>query len=498
MAKSNFTLYREANRDEFYHYYGDSFVIPMCFILSVVMLLAVGGNVMVILTIIRHRTMRTRTNMFIVSLAVADILVAICDMPFSIITLIKGYWVFGDGFCEFNGVTMSLFLVASIQTLMFISVHKYISITRPFSRYMTPRRIILMIAITWIWSFIYAIAGVSGWTRNVYKTGASQCGPVLPETKAQLSHSVTNTITNFTIPLIVMCFCYTNIFCEIRRHMSRMRENTNIDMRNSIMQQKRISVTLFVVLICFLVCWSPYIIYSCYAAFVKNKDKVPKIANPLAYWCGYINSACNPIIYAFRSPSFRQGYYSIVCGKQQRQYHSTGSFSQRSPSFRKRSIHHNNVNNTTSPGVNGFGDSSMEATARPSDEVSYNPTSPPEVVNSEIKSKSSKRPKRLLTMDSWASIRLPSLTRQWSTHSPITPNAPPTPEDAVFTVSPPLAKEAPEQTTTCSLSPIQEGSHEDLSSLPIKIAVDIGCAVAFSKQNDHSEENCNHQNNEHV
>lgn len=281
--------------------------------------------------------------------------------------------------------------------------------------------------------------------------------------------------------------------------MSRMRENTNIDMRNSIMQQKRISVTLFVVLICFLVCWSPYIIYSCYAAFVKDKAKVPKIANPLAYWCGYINSACNPIIYAFRSPSFRQGYYSIVCGKQQRQYHSTGSFSQRSPSFRKRSIHHNNVNHATSPEVNGFGDSTMEATARPSDDVSYSPTTSPEVVNSGMKDKkSSKRPKRLLTMDSWASIRLPSLTRQWSTHSPITPNAPLTPEGSLFTASQPQAQEAQEQTTTSSLTPIQEGSIEDLSSLPVKIAVDLGCAVAFSNQNNLTEENCNNQNDEHV
>lgn len=33
------------------------------------------------------------------------------------------------------------------------------------------------------------------------------------------------------------------------------------------------------------------------------------------YWCGYLNSACNPIIYAFRSPSFRQGYLEILCRK---------------------------------------------------------------------------------------------------------------------------------------------------------------------------------------
>ncbi|KAG8230183.1 hypothetical protein J437_LFUL006115 [Ladona fulva] len=43
----------------------------------------------------RHRGMRTRTNLFLANLALADILVGLLDMPFSVLTLIFGEWRFG-------------------------------------------------------------------------------------------------------------------------------------------------------------------------------------------------------------------------------------------------------------------------------------------------------------------------------------------------------------------------------------------------------------------
>ncbi|KFM74944.1 Melanopsin, partial [Stegodyphus mimosarum] len=114
--------------DENYLFYGYPVVVPLAIFIIIIIVLAVGGNVMVIMTIVRHRGMRTRTNMFIVNLALADILVAVLDMPVSLTTIIEGRWVFGDTMCKLNGFTMALFLICSIHTLMYISVHKYISI----------------------------------------------------------------------------------------------------------------------------------------------------------------------------------------------------------------------------------------------------------------------------------------------------------------------------------------------------------------------------------
>jgi hypothetical protein len=64
--------------------------------------------------------MRTRTNMFVANLAIADIVVSVFDMPPAIITLVQGRWIFSDAFCYINGFTVGLGLMLSIHTLMWI------------------------------------------------------------------------------------------------------------------------------------------------------------------------------------------------------------------------------------------------------------------------------------------------------------------------------------------------------------------------------------------
>uniref|UniRef100_T1IVP4 G-protein coupled receptors family 1 profile domain-containing protein n=1 Tax=Strigamia maritima TaxID=126957 RepID=T1IVP4_STRMM len=307
----------ETNATDIKSPYPASVVVPMSVILTVVIIVAFTGNGMVILTVIRHARMRTRTNMFITNLAVSDMLTALFDMPISLITLIKGDWILGDqtGFwCQFNGFTMALFLITSIHTLMCISIHKYINMTRPFSRFMTKRRILIMIICTWLWSFIYGISAVLGWNESVFKPGATQCGPSYPNDTIKKTHSLVNTSVNFFYLSLFYLFVITK---QIQCHMVRMLNTSNMNYRNTVMQQKKIAVTLFLIMACFMFSFLPYVGYSCAAAFYRedSKDQIPRILNPVAYWFIYVNCAWNPILYAIRSSAFRQGYKEIMCGK---------------------------------------------------------------------------------------------------------------------------------------------------------------------------------------
>jgi len=40
-------------------------------------------------------------------------------------------------------------------------------------------------------------------------------------------------------------------------------------------------MTLVIVMVCFLLCWSPYIVYSCMLLYMDEKDAVPKFLNPI-------------------------------------------------------------------------------------------------------------------------------------------------------------------------------------------------------------------------
>lgn len=150
----------------------------------------VVGNSMVLLVIVRHKRMRTRTNLFLANLAVADLLVGLVVVPFTITTLIEQAWIFGHTICLLNGWMNSFCLIASFHTLMYISVHKYFSIVSPLREPLTLKYILAMMAAAWLWAAVCSSMNVLG-LRVEYKVGTSQCGPRYPhDTTTYLIHGV--------------------------------------------------------------------------------------------------------------------------------------------------------------------------------------------------------------------------------------------------------------------------------------------------------------------
>lgn len=65
-----------------------------------IFLLSVGGNALVILTLFREKKMRTVTNLFLLNLAVSDLMLSMLCMPFSLVaTIILRNFIFGKAMC---------------------------------------------------------------------------------------------------------------------------------------------------------------------------------------------------------------------------------------------------------------------------------------------------------------------------------------------------------------------------------------------------------------
>ncbi|KAA0199183.1 Octopamine beta receptor 3 [Fasciolopsis buskii] len=188
---------------------------------------ALFGNCLVLIAVAKFKRIRqVRTNIFLVSLALADFLVALLVMPFSaIMGLMHGRWIFGPIFCDIFNANDVLFSTASILHLCCISTERYIAVLSPltYERKMTRSRIVVMLSVTWLLSILISYVPIlSGiYTtkehRNLMSNEVEICGFVVNPYYALISSS-----TSFWIPSIVMISIYIRIFVEARNQEKKI------------------------------------------------------------------------------------------------------------------------------------------------------------------------------------------------------------------------------------------------------------------------------------
>lgn len=99
--------------------------------LSVLIFLSIAGNILVCVAIYTDRGLRRIGNLFLASLAIADLFVASLVMTFAVVNDLLGYWIFGTQFCDTWIAFDVMCSTASILNLCAISLDRYIHIKDP-------------------------------------------------------------------------------------------------------------------------------------------------------------------------------------------------------------------------------------------------------------------------------------------------------------------------------------------------------------------------------
>lgn len=187
----------------------------------VIMLVAVGGNLLILAAIYIDKTLQTITNAFIINLACADLLLSIIGMPFTLASSIKYEWVFGDTWCKVNGMANSLFCIASILTLAVVSVDRYCAILYPFkyATWITNKVAAGMIVYIWFHALLMACLPLTNWTQYTFIRSESIC-------TVRWEYSISFTLFLFSVcfflPLGVMMVTYLRIFRTARKQSRKI------------------------------------------------------------------------------------------------------------------------------------------------------------------------------------------------------------------------------------------------------------------------------------
>lgn len=109
---------------------GNPYILPwylqFLFIFAFVpmVIVAAGGNIIVIWIVLAHKRMRTVTNYFLVNLAVADALITILNTLFNFVYMLYSHWPFGKNYCKFTQFIAPCTISASVFTFMAIAIDR--------------------------------------------------------------------------------------------------------------------------------------------------------------------------------------------------------------------------------------------------------------------------------------------------------------------------------------------------------------------------------------
>ncbi|KAM8706019.1 hypothetical protein ACLKA7_010331 [Drosophila subpalustris] len=203
------------------------------------------GNTLVILAVLTTRRLRTVTNCFVMSLAIADLLVGIFVMPPAVAVHLTGSWQLGWVLCDIWISLDVLLCTASILSLCAISVDRYLAVTQPltYSRKRRSKRLaLLMILIVWILALAITCPPILGW----YEPGRRD----LRECRYNQNEGyvIFSAMGSFFIPMAVMIYVYARISCvianrhdnmtDINVHNKKFKRYTAADVENEFSEQE--------------------------------------------------------------------------------------------------------------------------------------------------------------------------------------------------------------------------------------------------------------------
>lgn len=182
--------------------------LPLTVLVGIMILLTVFGNVLVVIAVFTSRALRAPQNLFLVSLASADILVATLVMPFSLANELMGYWYFGEVWCEIYLALDVLFCTASIAHLCAISLDRYWSITQAieYNLKRTPRRIKCIIFIVWV------IAAVISFPPLITMEKENSKEEPACKINDEKWYVISSCIGSFFLPCVIMVLVYVRIY----------------------------------------------------------------------------------------------------------------------------------------------------------------------------------------------------------------------------------------------------------------------------------------------
>ncbi|XP_071858475.1 tachykinin-like peptides receptor 86C isoform X3 [Bombus fervidus] len=246
-------------------------------IFAAMLLVATGGNVIVIWIVLAHQRMRTVTNYFLVNLSVADLMMSLLNCVFNFIFLLNSDWPFGVVYCTINNFVAHVTVSSSVLTLVTISFDRYSNGKTRISCYLV-------------------------WPDGTYL-----------HSRIEYFYNIVFLSVTYLVPMALMAICYTLMGRKLWGSKS-IGELTYYQ-KKSIKSKRKVVKMFIIIVVIFAICWLPYqgfFIFVYHHRHLAENSNIQHVYLSF-YWLAMSNAMVNPIIYYWMNNRFRLYFQLIIC-----------------------------------------------------------------------------------------------------------------------------------------------------------------------------------------
>ncbi|XP_067671931.1 neuropeptide SIFamide receptor-like isoform X2 [Haliotis asinina] len=287
-------------------------VVVLSLAYGMVFILAVLGNVCVVAIICQDKRFHSATYVFLVNLAISDLLVAIFCLPITLMTNLFNGWRFGAFMCKAVPYLQGISVCASVNTLAAIALDRYLAICYVFKFKMTMRIARMILMVVWILALSIMVPWAVYYTQVDYQTNLQllyiciQRWPRPGQDREFFLGAIF--LFCYAIPLSFIVVCYFFIGIKVWN-----RDAPGITTERGVIQKSKIRVVkmLAVVVFLFALSWLPLYAVTLKLYFFPPHDlsdemkTIQDFVIPLAQWLGTSNSCMNPLVYCLFSKRIR-------------------------------------------------------------------------------------------------------------------------------------------------------------------------------------------------
>ncbi|NWR40486.1 HRH3 protein, partial [Tachuris rubrigastra] len=194
-------------------------LVLLAFLMVLLCLVTILGNILVILAFIVDRSLRHQSNYFFLNLAVSDFAVGVFCVPLYIPYALTGTWHLGQGLCKVWLVMDYLMCTASMFSIVLISYDHFLSVTKAIfyraHQGITSNPAVKMVAIR-VLAFLLYCPAILFWEHVVGQSAvaADQCYAEFYDNWYFLLCAST---LEFFVPLLLVTYFNMHIFHSIQR-----------------------------------------------------------------------------------------------------------------------------------------------------------------------------------------------------------------------------------------------------------------------------------------